>query len=310
MKKKIFTLIKFLFSFLVIGYILIYQVSLKDMAKALIHSNIPLLILAFSLHAFGIYISAVRWDIIIKSQKEIDKSPGVFNLMKYYLVASYFNLFLPTRFGGDISRIIDTKDNAKSYTKSTIIVFAERLNGLGVLFLFTFTSSLYYIIKGNTGYVFKLGVILGFIGSLGVIFVFSPLFGTLLRLFEFLPKKLNEKLKEIYYAIKSARRNLLKITLLSFLLQINVIIHYFLIGIALNIDINFIKYFAFIPIVLIILIIPISINGIGLRDVSLIEIFKEFSIPAAFAVAFSTIDLLFMLILGIIGGLIFSFRRK
>jgi uncharacterized protein (TIRG00374 family) len=310
MKRKTFTLIKIIFSIIIISYIFIYQVSLKELIKTVSQSNILILLFAFSLHAFGIYISAVRWNIIIKSQDDIEKTPGVINLMKYYLVASYFNLFLPTRFGGDLSRIIDTKENAKSYTKSTIIVFTERLNGLGVLFLFSLISSVYYIIKGNTGYIFNAGLIIGGLGLLGTIFVFSPFLEVFLKLFGFLPKNLNNKLKDISFAIKSTRKKLIEITLLSFILQLNVIIHYYLIGLALNIDINFIKYFAFIPIVLIILIIPISINGIGLRDVTLIEIFKEFSVPATFAVAFSTIDLIFMIILGIIGGLIFVFRKK
>ncbi len=310
MKRKLFTLIKILFSIIIISYILIYRVSLNEIIGIISKSNLWILLLSFSLHAFGIYISAVRWNIIIKTQDDIEKTPGVFNLMKYYLVASYFNLFLPTRFGGDVSRIIDTKENAKTYTKSTIIVLTERLNGLGILFLFSLVSSVYYILNGNSGYIFKLGLIIGLLGFFGTLFIFSPLLELFLKLFGFLPRKIYDKLMDISKAIKSSRKKLFEITLLSLILQLNVIIHYYLIGLALNIDISFIKYFAFIPMVLIILIIPLSINGIGLRDVTLIEIFKQFSIPATFAVAFSTIDLVFMIILGIIGGLIFSLRKR
>ncbi len=312
MKKKILFLFKIVFSVSVIGYIVAYKAPVRHILNILKEANLVLLILAFSLHAIGIYISAVRWGIIIKGQKN-SSYPGVFNLVKYYLVAGFFNLFLPTRFGGDISRVIDSKSSVESYTKSFSVILVERINGTFILFLFSFIPSLYYIIKGELSNIYKIGLVFGGLGIVATLLFFSPFFRKIIKLFSFLPESICSKLEAIEEAVRAISDNkkaFFKITILSLLLQINVIIHYYLIGLAIKLKISFFSYFVFIPIVLIILIIPISINGIGLRDLSLVEAFKSFGISASAAVAFSTIDLLFMILLGIIGGIIFVLRKK
>ena len=88
-------------------------------------------------------------------------------------------------------------------------------------------------------------------------------------------------------------------------------IHYYLIGQALHLGrIPLLDYFFSIPIMLFILSLPVSINGIGVRDLFLIEIFAQYGYPASVAIAFSLLDLAFNLLLGIAGGLIYIFRKK
>lgn len=53
----------------------------------------------------------------------------------------------------------------------------------------------------------------------------------------------------------------------SGLLQLNVVIHFWMIGEAFNFEVSVIDYFYIIPIQLVILMLP-SINGIGLREAS------------------------------------------
>jgi len=93
------------------------------------------------------------------------------------------------------------------------------------------------------------------------------------------------------------------------LLQINVIFHYYLIGQALHLEIALMDYFIFIPIVHLILLIPITINGLGLREGAYLEIFRYYGISSAAAISFSWIDLAFMLIVGIVGVIIYIFRK-
>jgi len=95
----------------------------------------------------------------------------------------------------------------------------------------------------------------------------------------------------------------------ALLLQVNVILHYFLIGKALHLDIHLIDYFVFIPIVHLILIIPITISGFGLREGAYIEIFKFYTISASAAVSFSFIDVIFQLVVGLIGAIIYITRK-
>jgi hypothetical protein len=102
-----------------------------------------------------------------------------------------------------------------------------------------------------------------------------------------------------------------KVFFWAMLLQFNVVLHYYLLGRALQLNrIPLLDYFFSIPIMLFILSFPVSINGLGVRDLFLIQLFTYYNYPAQFAIAFSLLDLAFNLLLGIIGGLIYIFRKK
>ena len=95
----------------------------------------------------------------------------------------------------------------------------------------------------------------------------------------------------------------------SFLLQINVVIHYWIIGKALGFNIPLLNYFFLIPIQVVILMLP-SINGIGLREVSSIVLFGYYGVAATEAAIFGFVDLAIMLVIGLIGWLRFLTRRS
>jgi uncharacterized membrane protein YbhN (UPF0104 family) len=104
---------------------------------------------------------------------------------------------------------------------------------------------------------------------------------------------------------------LLKVLFWGFILQLNVIIHYYLIGLSLGVNIPFIDYFLIISILLIVLSVPISVNGIGVREFVLTKFFTIYGFTnPAIAISFSFLDMLFNLILGIIGGIIYILRKK
>ena len=91
--------LKLIFSFSILAFLLIREVRINDIPDALENINIYWLALSFSLHALGLLISAYRWQILIRAQGDL--VPLGF-LAKSYLVGNFFNLFLPTRFGGDV----------------------------------------------------------------------------------------------------------------------------------------------------------------------------------------------------------------
>jgi len=305
-----FTL-KFIFSFTVIALIIIFKTSIKDIINTFKDLNLFLLVLSFSLHSIGLFISAVRWQILIHAQG--DSVPLGF-LVKSYLVGSFFNLFLPTRIGGDIVRIWDGSRYSQSLLKSSAIILVERFSGILVLFTFAFTASLVRIDMAQKIPVIWISLLLGILGLSLIAGFFTPIAG---RFLDKIPdkgvfKKVSQKISDFRKTIlfyKKKKIALLKVLIWAFLLQINVIFHYFLIGKALHLNIDLIDYLIFIPVVHLILLIPITINGLGLREGSYIEIFTFYGILPEAAFCFSIIDLGFMLIIGIIGGIIYTLRK-
>lgn len=311
-RKKVLFLLRLLFSAAVlVFFFLLTGTSLKDIGLKLRGVSWGWLALAFSLQAPGLLISAHRWQILARAQG--DDVPLGF-LIKSYLVGMFFNNFLPTRFGGDVVRIWDGSKYSQSLVKSSAIVLVDRATGIIVLFLFALVAALFRLDMARQIPVIWLALVFGLVGLAGVAFFFLPVFG---RWLQKLPergflKSLKQKVLDFRTTIifyKNKRKEFGRASAWAVLLQMNVILFYFLIGRALHLTIPLLDYFIFIPLVLLIQIIPITINGLGLREGAYIEIFKFYGIPVESAWSFSIIEVAFGLILGLIGGAIYVSRK-
>jgi len=310
-KKIILFILKLVFSLSIIAYLLTRKAPIPKIIQDLGDADLFWLAVAFSLHAFGLFASAYRWQILARAQG--DEVPLGY-LAKSYLVGTFFNNFLPSRFGGDIVRIWDGSRYSRSLVKSSAIVLVERLTGIIVLFVFALAMSLFRLDMAREIPVIRVAIILGLLGLAAIAAFFLP---AAKRLLLKLPERgwtarFKHKIiafRDTILAYRAQKGPFLRATFWAFLLQLNVIVYYFLIGKALHLTIAFTDYFIFIPLVLLIQAIPISINGLGLRETSYMEIFKYYGIPAHGALAFSVVDVAFVLILGIAGGVIYASRK-
>ena len=300
--------LKLIFSLSILAFILIREVRIKDIPQALKDIDIFWLVLSFSLHALGLLISAYRWQILIRAQG--DEAPLGF-LAKSYLVGNFFNLFLPTRFGGDVVRIWDGSRYSRSLLKSSAIVIVERFTGVVILLTFAFVVSFSRLDMAQSLPIIWISLCVGFLGLLLAFLFFTPLTHHLL---EKIPEKgmlqkLKSKIQEFRHVVliyRNKKRAFFLALFLAFLLQVNVILHYYLAGKAFHLAIPLLDYFIFIPIILLLLTIPVTISGLGLREVLFIQIFATYGIAEHVAFSFSIIaDFGFTLIIGLIGGIVF-----
>ena len=304
--------LKFVFSFSILVFVLTTKVRIKDIPQTLENIDIFWLVLSFSLHALGLLISAYRWQILIRAQG--DDVPLGF-LAKSYLVGNFFNLFLPTRFGGDVVRIWDGSRYSRSLLKSSAIVVVERFTGVIVLLLFAFAASLSRLDMARSLPFIWISLLVGFGGLLMAFFFFTPVFELLLGKIpeKGVLQKLKSKILEfrrLVLVYREKRKAFYLALLWAFLLQVNVVVHYYLAGKAFDLGIPVLDYFIFIPIILLILTIPVTIGGLGLREFLYIQIFATYGIAGYMAVSFSLIvDIVFALIIGVIGGFIFATRK-
>jgi uncharacterized protein (TIRG00374 family) len=305
-------ILKLLISFLILSYIFVTKVQIKDIPDALANIDIFWLALSFSLHAFGLLISAYRWQILIRAQG--DAVPLGF-LAKSYLVGNFFNLFLPTRFGGDIVRIWDGSRYSQSLLKSSAIVIVERFTGVIILLSFALTVSLMRLDMAQSLPIIWISLLVGTIGLLAAVLFFTPIATFFLEkipekgvLLKFKSKIL--EFRRVVLVYRDKKRAFFLALFWAFLLQINVILHYYLAGKAFHLGIPALDYFIFIPIILLILTIPVTISGLGLRELLFILIFATYGIAEHVAISFSLIaDFGFTLIIGVIGGIIFISRK-
>ena len=113
---------------------------------------------------------------------------------------------------------------------------------------------------------------------------------------------------ETIFYYKRKKLFFLKALGLAFLLQLNVIVFFYLIAKALGLTIPFHYLLLVIPLIQLCLMVPISINGIGLRENAYIFFLAPIGISAAAAVALSWVAFALVLIYALGGGLLYAFR--
>lgn len=317
-KSAVIFFVKLISSIFLLYYVFSAKVPFYEVWEKLKEVSVPLIILAFSFHIIGFWLSAVRWKHLLGIQGICSR---VTELMEYYIVSAFFNVLIPGRYGGDLSRIYDTSRSSKELEKSVAVVIIERGTGLLILLLFGIFSTLYKILfyHGDIDRNKLIALFLLFLGfALGILFMFMLLHPKTAKYFKWIfniriiAKLSQERIRKFAQALSiywKSPRKLASIFILSLLLQLNVIIHYYFISLSFKIyDISFLDHFIFIPLLLLILIIPISFAGLGLRDLSVIESFRVLGANAQSGGAFAIADFLMQIVQGLIGGILFSLR--
>src|SRR5665647_389631 len=128
-KKKIFTVLRIVVSVGLIAYLIQSQFKdFKTILSLIKAVNVPILLAAASIHIFGVWISAVRWQLLLKTQG-VRVSQGY--LSSSFLIGSFFNNILPTSIGGDIFRSVDiAAKTGISIGKSASVLVMDRFAGI------------------------------------------------------------------------------------------------------------------------------------------------------------------------------------
>jgi len=292
-------------------FFLVSKVSFRDIGRTLAGVSWGWLAVAFSLLGLGLVFSAYRWRILVRAQG--DDAPIGF-LIKSYLVGTFFNNFLPTRFGGDVVRIWDGSRHSRSLVRSSAVVLVERATGILVLLLFALVASLFRLDMARRVPVIWAALALGVAAFAAAGLFFLPAAG---RLLGRLPEtgrtgRIKNKViafREAILRYRDAKSAFARAGVLAVLLQLNVIVYYVLIGKALGLNIGLLDYFIFIPIVHLVQLIPVSINGAGLREGAYIQIFRFYGLPPEAAWSFSIIEVALGLVVGLIGGAVYLARK-
>ncbi len=313
-RKVVFFLLKFVFGFGLLFYLVFYQARPQGIIAVFKDVSWPMALLAFSLHSFGLLFSAKRWKLILDDRKA---DFSFWQLIQSLLVGTFFNHFLPTRFGGDVVRIRDTRHIEQGMTASLAVVVYERMSGITALLILAMIASILRIRFISELPLLYVSLIVSLAGISLLLLAWKKMprgFLAAIRCRRPWLQKILLKLNMFHGIILDFlehRRLSKKVFFWAVLLQLNVVLHYFFIGQALKMDrIPFLDYFFSIPIMLFILSFPVSINGIGVRDFFLVRLFVYYNYPASFAIAFSLLDVAFNLALGILGGVIYIFRKK
>jgi uncharacterized protein (TIRG00374 family) len=288
--------------------LILFHVDPSQIARRLEGVDFRFFLLALLVLSTQYLLSALKWKIILKAE---NISPPFSSLLASYLIGNFLSLFLPSSFGGDIYRVAALQRFNPNIYQNTSSVLFDRISGFFALisiaiighFLLFRSIINYYLIGGYATLIF------GFLAATSNQF---------LRL-EFLKKSIFLKpILRIAESFNNYRRNmsiLALIILISFLFQNNIVIINKLYCQSLGIHVPLTYLYVIIPIVYLTEAVPITINGLGVREGAFIVLFQHFGYDKTDAVALAllviTVRYALSLILG--GGLTCSmllFQRR
>ena len=312
-KRWLSTGIKILVSASLIFY-LVSKTNLTAIWDSAKSANMLLVLISFSLHGIGYFSSAYRWRILLQAQG-IDIPVGY--LVRSYAIAMFFNNILPSTIGGDAYRAYDTAKCNIPRLKALAIVVVERFLGVFALMVFAvmaLVAATELATRIENLWIWSLATFGAMAAMVWLIFFHHGKVPWLRKILDIpgmsLVNKQMMKITESFAPFRGKTKALSWSLVLSLILQLNVIFHYYLISEALGLSVPFVKFLVIIPLATFVQMIPLSINGIGIRESFYVFFLTTvYGAPIASSLAFSWIAYGMVLLLGILGGVIYAVRK-
>lgn len=244
-------------------------------------------------------VSAVRWRIFAR-QLGLERS--VIQLTRYYLIGMYFNLLLPTSVGGDVVRIWYLDGNSGRKLRAAAATMLDRINGLIVLVVLASTAVLFAPAGTPTWVPLSVFAIAG-----AGVFVVAALVAFVRW------GRLNEHRRQqlsIMWEVIRHPRSLMWTTILSLLVQIASAAIVWLIGRGLGLDIPVGYYAVFVPMVSLLTLLPISVNGMGLREGGTALFLAPLGIAATSAYTLAFLWFAAQIAVSVVGGVVYLFAHE
>jgi len=305
MNKKILVAIKIVVSLGLIAF-LVSHVNPKEIVDILKNADIVMIIYALILLTIQVFIATVRWQFVLKCQEiEVDYK----HILQILWSGLFFNQTMPSSVGGDIIRGYYLKKQGITLGRATLGVLMDRLFGVLGLTLLVLTSlPLLFELVDNS--VARIGV--SFI-ALGVSFALLLIFFT-----DKLPGNFSHlRLVKGFYSLSQEGRhcisegyNGLIILVISILLHLISVATVIILSIGLEVNVEWSGFLLIIPLVTLMMVVPISIAGWGVREGAMVVGFGYLGVVPETALALSILYGMLILIVALPGGVVWVFKRS
>lgn len=292
--------------------LLFSQTDLSSLWRNVRHASFPWVLTALGLYLLQMLVATWRWNVLLVAQG-IDI--GQRRLLSSYLVATFFNNFLPSNIGGDVIRIRDTAGPAQSRTLAATIVLIDR--GIGLMGL-VLVAAVGATAAGGAGTVPVLpswlwaGFLLATLVSAPAIIAPAGVARLLQPLTVFHPEWVGDRITRITDALGRFRKrpaSLFNAFAGAVLVQALLVLFYVAVAHSLNIPISVSHMAVIVPISFVVQMLPVSVNGFGVREATFSFYFSRLGLPIESAMALSLGSTALVMLFSLSGAAVYVARR-
>lgn len=257
-KKYLLVAFKLVVSLLLL-WLIFRKAGLLNILEHLSSIKISYFLLSSAIYIFATYISSFRWGMFLDEKYPVNR------LFSLYMIGSFFNNILPGMIGGDAVKAYylynDTKKGASSFGS----VFMDRYTGYVALLTIGLIAEMivfHDLVALKMQWALPALAGLFIVGSFAVFGIrMGKRFHALASFYDYF---------HMYIKRKSV---MVKAVALSFIIQLSGIIMVFVIALGIGQHPSFAALFVFVPIIVTLMSIPISISGFGVREGGFVLLF-------------------------------------
>lgn len=284
------------------AFVLFWKTDPSDVARVAAGADLGWVAAAIALVLIDRALMAWRWIVLLRALTPGSRPPfGA--VLRIFFVSTFVGTFLPS-VGGDVYRAYSLSRLDVIGAESAASVLMDRVLGvLSIAIVGVVAMSIAGPAAWDRGIVATL--MLAAAGcAVAAVAVFSERAATAAQ--QVVGRVTNARLQRLAAGLAEAVRrysnhhgDLLNVLAMSVLVQVIRVVQAYCLGRGLGIDAPFWAYFAFIPLILLIVLVPVSISGFGTAQVAFDWLFGRVGVSSAEAFALSVL----FIALGIVGNL-------
>ena len=295
---------------------LFYKLSPARLLSQLESVRPEQLVVSVGIFFASVVMGAWQWHLLLKAGGIVLPFANTF---KVYFVGLFFNNFLPAGVGGDAVKIYDVSRVGNDPHQVFAVTLLDRVIGIAGLCLLALAASL-VLVAGPAPRINHLPIYM-------VIFAgcVAPVLALIMN------RRLSRGVRSLFGRItvwglggrfdavfrhlggyRRVRMLLGQLTGLAVAVQFLRVVTHILVAQSLGIVItwhDFIQFFVFVPLLSLLMILPISINGLGVREGAGILLFTQIGFSKEQALLMELITYAIMVVVSLLGGFFFLLRN-
>lgn len=306
-RKAIFFILRLLIGLGLLVF-LFWKVGIVEILAQLKQIDTLYIVLSIVLFLSAVLIISLRWKILLDAHTIHIPYLKTF---AFYLIGFFFNNFLPTIIGLDLIRAVYVSNAYGKRAECFASVISEKAIGiLGILVLGVFFLPLFLLKDRFIAFIFAGFLALTVLFTAGIFFfpkrrrLRGLAWAFKLRILSSIKESLARFYDALYY-YKDRKSSLFLTLLLSVAYQIILVSIFFFIGRALSLSIPYYYFLAFVPVINIGSMIPITPNGIGIRETLCMYLFGLAGVESSLSILISIIFFAVALLISLSGAVIF-----
>lgn len=276
----------------------------------------PWLAAALGVYFLTVLASTWRWRLLLTAQRVHLRKRF---LLGSYLVAGFFNNFLPSNIGGDVVRVTDTARSFQSKTRATTVILVDRAIGLiGLVLVAACGATIAAAARREDALPiwppWLWGAFIVAFTAVAPAVLAPERIGHLLRPLAVLsPQWVGERIVTLTETLTGFRQHPTALVLCftgAIAVQLLLVAYYSTVATALELNVTIWDLAVIVPVTFLVQMVPVSLNGFGVREAAFSYYFTRIGLSIESALLLSLVGAALMLAFSLTGAIVYIARGR